>query len=76
MRQDFETGLAFGRALEQIRSHEARITDLETWRSGLTAQDQPRGRRIALVGAIWTAAAGTAWNAESLAGLLLAWINR
>lgn len=27
MRQDFETGLAFGRALEQIRSHEGRLDD-------------------------------------------------
>ena len=77
MRQDFETGIIMGQALEQLRSHESRIGSLEDWRrEGGHRQEPGRGQRAALVTALWTAAAGTAWHADSIAARLLGLIGR
>lgn len=87
MQQDFQSGIIWGRALSDIRhlqdgqhDHEHRITKLEAWRSGAetpTRATDPRlAPRIALVTALWTAAASTAWHADSIAARLVGWIGR
>ena len=86
MSQDFDQGVIWGRALSDIRhlqdvqhEHHDRLTVLETRMSPEAPQqgvDLALAKRVALVGAIWTAAASTAWNADSIAARLLGFIGR
>jgi hypothetical protein len=57
----------------RLDDHNVRLTALER-RKPRSAPG--RGQRAALVTALWTAAAGTAWHADSIAARLLGLIGR
>lgn len=84
--RDFEIGVSLGQALSDIRHlqhrderHETRLDDhhMRITRLERRRKTQPgRGQRAALVTALWTAAAGTAWHADSIAARLIGLIGR
>jgi hypothetical protein len=73
---------SMGRVENQLRINTQDLHEIKTRTSVLESHRrslkpaQGRGQRAALVAALWTAATGTAWHADSIAARLLSLIGR
>lgn len=65
-----ELNRTVGRIESKVDANTQRLNRIESKRG------PRRSQRAALVTALWTAAAGTAWNADSIAARILSWIER
>lgn len=73
MRLDFEMGVAFGQALEQIKEHSGRLDDHETRIDKLEGKARLAESwvgRIIAAGSLWAAGTGLNLSAENLGSML------